>query len=189
MSLADVTHYLVSFISALCPRCLLFSTWTVGSSPSRLLMMNRTFVELNLPRMLASLTKNDFVQIIGIPLFSFHIPIMVTMTIAATRMHRSLVDFATSDMCAILHLFSPAHSDRCQFSAHQNFQSSGVRFAKPKQIRATPIPLDPVEISVHTILQQHLAPQMRDQGLSTNTDEVHQEPNGLTLGRDVERGE
>jgi len=33
------------------------------------------------------------------------IPAVVTMVIAATRMHRSLVDFATPDMCAILHIF------------------------------------------------------------------------------------
>ena len=35
----------------------------------------------------------------------FQIPTVVTMTIAATRMHRSLVDFATSDVCAIPHMY------------------------------------------------------------------------------------
>ena len=34
----------------------------------------------------------------------FQTPIIVTMTIAATRMHRSLVDFATSNVCVILHI-------------------------------------------------------------------------------------
>jgi len=38
-------------------------------------------------------------------------PAVVTMTIAAARMHRSLVDFTpgSSDVCAILHIFPPAH--------------------------------------------------------------------------------
>jgi hypothetical protein len=146
--------------------------------------------------MLASLLDNDVVQAVGLPLFQFQIPISVTMTIAATRMHRSLVNFATSDMCAPHPSpFFLAHSDRCRFSTHQNFQISGLRFAKPiKQIRAPPIAsgsLDPVEIvSVHTVLQQHLTPQMSDRGLSTNVDEeVHQELNGLALDGDVERGE
>jgi len=34
----------------------------------------------------------------------FQIPTIVTMTIAATRMHRSLVDFATFGACVILHV-------------------------------------------------------------------------------------
>ena len=34
----------------------------------------------------------------------FQIPAIVTMTIAATRMHRSLVYFATSDVYDILHI-------------------------------------------------------------------------------------
>ena len=38
-------------------------------------------------------------------------PAVVTMTIAATRMHRSLVDFAprSSDGCAILHIFTATY--------------------------------------------------------------------------------
>jgi len=126
---------------------------------------------------------NDVVLSIGTPLYEFQIPTMVTMTIAATWMHRSLVDFATSDMCAILHITSfPAHSDRCRFSVHQNLQTSGLRFAKTKQIRVTAIPLDPMGASASTVLQQDLTQQMSDHGLSTNTDEeVRQEPNGSTL--------
>jgi hypothetical protein len=34
----------------------------------------------------------------------FQIPTVVTMAIAATRMHRSLVDFATSNVCDILYV-------------------------------------------------------------------------------------
>ena len=33
------------------------------------------------------------------------IPAVVTMTIAATRMHRSLVDFSNPNVCALLHFF------------------------------------------------------------------------------------
>ena len=44
------------------------------------------------------------------------IPAVVTMTIAATRMHRSLVDFSNPDVCAILHFFfGPAHHDQMSF--------------------------------------------------------------------------
>ena len=35
----------------------------------------------------------------------FQIPAIVTMTIAATRMHRSLVNFATPVVCAIPHIY------------------------------------------------------------------------------------
>ena len=47
-----------------------------------------------------------------------------------------------------------------------------------------------MEISVSTVLQQHLTLQMSDHGLSTNMDEdVYEGPNGFTLEEDVERGE
>ena len=68
-------------------------------------LVNKTSVELNSAPNATIVPRNDAVLSIGNPLFQFQIPTMVTMTIAATRMHRSLVDFATSDQCAILHAF------------------------------------------------------------------------------------
>jgi len=75
-------------------------------------------------------------------------------------------------------------------ATHRNFQTSGLKFAKTKQIRATPIPLNPVDSPVLTVLQQHTTRQVSDRGLSTNMDEgVYKEPNGSTLAEDVARGE
>jgi hypothetical protein len=125
----------------------------------------------------------------------FQVPAVVTMTIAATRMHRSLVDFTceSSDGCAILHLyFFPAHYGRCRFSVEDNSQTSGLKFSKSKQTHARPVPPNPMKITVHTIFEQDLT-QMSDHGLSIHTDEeAHKKPSGSSgssLDEDVERGE
>ena len=118
----------------------------------------------------------------------FQPPTIVTLTIAATRMHRSLVEFATPDVCAILHAFFVLLM-QCHFSMHVNFQISGLRFAGTNQIRATPSLPNPMETSVCTALQQHPTRQMSDHGLSTDMDEdIYEEPNGSTLEEDVECG-
>jgi hypothetical protein len=77
-------------------------------------------------------------------------------------MHRSLVDFSNPDVCAILHMFLVRLiMIKCHFSAPENFQTSGPKFAKPKPIRVTPIPL---ESSTFTISQQHITRQMNNHG-------------------------
>lgn len=122
---------------------------------------------------------------------------MVTMTIAATRMHRSLVVFTcgSPDRCAILHLYCfPAQYGRCRFSVEEISQTSGLKFSKSKQTHARPIPPNPMEIAVHTLFEQDLT-QMSDHGLSVNTDEEARkrpsgsESSGSSLDEDVERGE
>ena len=71
------------------------------------------------------------------------------MTIAATRMHRSLVDFASKS------------SDGCLLLLH----------SKTKQTHAPPTPPNPIEIAVCTIINQHRIPQMGDNNLSINIEE------------------
>jgi len=124
----------------------------------------------------------------------FDIPTVVTMTIAATRMHRSLVVFATpDDVCVYsLHILCPAHHDQRRFSTHKNFQISGLKFAKTKQTRATPIPLNPMVTSACNVLQQNQTREMTDNGVSTNMGEDvydSEEPNGSTLEEGIERSE
>jgi len=76
------------------------------------------------------------------------------------------------------------------FSTNENFPRSGLRFAKNKQNRAPPIPLNPMESPVFPVSQQYTTGQMGDRGLSTNIDEgMYEEPKRLTLEEDVTRGE
>ena len=73
-----------------------------------------------------------------------------------------------------------------RFSAHENVQISGLKFAKKQQIRATPVPLNPMESPVFPVSQRHTTGQKRNRGLSTNIDEgTYEEPNGSTLEEDV----
>src|SRR5260221_7677587 len=112
------------------------------------------------------------------------LPTLVTMTIAATRMHRSLVDYATPDVCAILHIFCVRFiMTNVVFSTDKNFQISGLKFANPKPTRATPIPHNPI---VTSVLQQNQTREMTDNGVSRSTnmgEDVYEEPNasGSTL--------
>jgi len=61
------------------------------------------------------------------------------MTIAATRMHRSLVEFA------------PGSSD----VVRENIQASDPEFARSKQTHSTKIPPNPMGVAVRTVFEQH----------------------------------
>ena len=79
------------------------------------------------------------------------------------------------------------HHDQCYFSAPGKFQISGPKFAEPKPIRVTPIPL---ETSTFIISQQHTTRQMNDHGWSASMNEDGYEgPNGSTLEEYIGRGE
>ncbi|KAH9985086.1 hypothetical protein BJV77DRAFT_139589 [Russula vinacea] len=73
-------------------------------------------------------------------------PGLVMMIIAATRMHRALVDFASesSDM------------------AHVNVQASSLVISKTKQTDAAPTTLHRIEIAVDTAFEQHPTAQITD---------------------------
>lgn len=95
----------------------------------------------------------------------FQFSAIVIMAIAATRMHRSLVDFASRsfDACAILH-------------------------TKTQQTHAPPTPLGPMDIAVSAVIEQHPTLQINCNNSSINTNEqTHQEQNGSRLDEDIER--
>jgi len=118
------------------------------------------------PAILLILDLNDRLNLM------FQAPAVVTMTIASTRMHRSLVDSASS-------------SDVVQ----ESFQVSKLKFATPKQSRATPAPLSLTETTVPTVLEQHLTPQLGDRDPSINTDDkVLENRTESSPGEDLERG-
>ena len=137
--------------------------------------------------MLVRPTVITFLLSLGAPLFQM--PTVVTMTIASTRMHRSLVDFATSDCGLFFNIPFLAH-DRCRFIVNENFQTSGLKLPNTKHVFTTPIPLNPTKLRI--IFQKHMTRKMHSHGLSTITnEEMHgpQEPNRSALAEDVERGE
>ena len=117
--------------------------------------------------MLVRPTVVAFLLSLGAPLFQM--PTVVTMTIASTRMHRSLVDFATSD-CALFFKYTfLAHYDGCRFIVNENFQTSGLKLPNTKQVFTMPIPLNPTKL--RTIVQKHMTRKMHNQGLPTITNE------------------
>jgi len=101
----------------------------------------------------------------------FQPPSVVTMTIAATRMHRSLVDFTYGSSDAM----------------HKNDFIRDIDIgAKPPHV--PPIPRSPMEISVRTVFEQHLSLQVGDHEPPTNTNEgVHNKLEASSLDEDVER--
>ncbi|KAI0002214.1 hypothetical protein BJV74DRAFT_41381 [Russula compacta] len=104
---------------------------------------------------------------------TFQTPALLTMIVAATRMHRSLSNFATGSPNITV----------------ENLPKSGFTAAKIKQMHTMPIPLNRMEVSVHTAFDQHLAPQMSDHDSSIGTEgQVHEKPNGITPDDDVEHG-
>jgi hypothetical protein len=87
------------------------------------------------------------------------------MTIAATRMYRSLVDFAfgSSDACALLH-------------------------SKAKQTFTPPTSPNPIEIEVCTTIKQHRPPQVGGNDSQVNTEEgTHKKQNGSSVYEDIEQ--
>lgn len=91
----------------------------------------------------------------------FQLPAYITMTIAATRLHRSLVTSSPTDV------------------AHEAPQCSCHVFHESRR----------VEVTVHIVSEQYETPQVRDDDLSISTgDEIHGKSNGMSDDKDVERG-
>jgi len=115
------------------------------------------------------------------------------MVIAATRMHRSLVDFTTgsSNMYDTLtpSFLPPAHHGQCLSSANESFQDSGITIVKAKRAPTTEIPLDRMDLTVHVVSEPDLARQMRDDdSCASVSEQAHKKQNGLGLENDLERG-
>jgi len=78
----------------------------------------------------------------------FQLPSWFTMVIAATRLQRSSVDFASSSTDV--------------FSSHGNLQNDRYPVQEPKRINAASIPMNGMEVTGHIVSEQRGAPQMRD---------------------------
>jgi len=99
-------------------------------------------------------------------------PSWATLTIAATRMHRALVDFASDSTDA--------------FSASA-FTSLPVPEAK--RTNAESLPVDCMQVAVHVVSEQHGTSEIRDEdSCVTENERTYVKPNGLSRDDDVERG-
>lgn len=88
------------------------------------------------------------------------------MIVAATRMHRNLIDFASKppNLYVISSLFNflPAQWNRCHFREYQNFHPSNLVFARTKQTDTTPTTMNQIEVTVHAAFEQHPTDQKSD---------------------------
>ncbi|KAI0279383.1 hypothetical protein BGY98DRAFT_1096206 [Russula aff. rugulosa BPL654] len=106
------------------------------------------------PLVLMASNSNDHLNTL------FEIPCLITMIVAATRMHRYLIDFA-----------SKPHD-----LEDQNPQVSKLVFARAKQTDTTPTTLNRIEVTVHTAFEQHATPRKSDDcssDMSTNEHMPH----------------
>jgi len=106
-------------------------------------------------------------------------PGLIIMTIAATRMHRSLVDYASG--------FPDVVSRR----GNAKLSISGVSFSKTKRVKAASLSPAQIEVAVHTDFLQHTTTQMNDHESYITTlasDHVNAKPSVWDIDDDVERG-
>ena len=95
----------------------------------------------------------------------FQIPALIVLTIAATRMHRSLINFTHSGYyisyvsCRVCP--HAKHGRCCSFVDTYPAQRGHVENIDPKLNFAAPISLDQVEVSVHTSTEDYLPMNMR----------------------------
>jgi len=78
----------------------------------------------------------------------FELPTWVTMVIAASRLHRSLVDLASGSTDV--------------FSSHGNFLTTRDPVQEPKGINAASVPMNVMEVAVHIVSERHRTLRMRN---------------------------
>ncbi|KAF8492441.1 hypothetical protein F5888DRAFT_916359 [Russula emetica] len=106
-------------------------------------------------------------------------PGVIAMTIAATRLHRSLVDYASG--------FPDVVSAR----ENINLPMSSAVSSNIKRAQAALDSSDRIEVTVHTAFEQHTTTQTNDYDSynSTPKEQVHEKPNAAWgLDNDAERG-
>ncbi len=105
----------------------------------------------------------------------FQMPWLVAMSIAATRMYRSLSDFLCSDVYDILFISSaPTMYTERHFSLHGNPHSNGRTIPVAKAVPAVPISFTNMQVAVHTTREECLTPQTNGCGTYINMDEKTQ---------------
>ncbi|KAI9441046.1 hypothetical protein F5148DRAFT_829760 [Russula earlei] len=103
----------------------------------------------------------------------FQTPALITMSIAATRMYRSLSDFSSRGSTSLDYTKSTGLSG----SSDNN------------RVRVAPIQLNPMEVSVHTDSEQYPASQVGQYASFVITDgQLGDKPHGLDVEDDVESG-
>jgi hypothetical protein len=129
-------------------------------------------------------------------------PGLIIMTIAATRMHRSLVDYASAfpDVYDTLLLLSLYPTQRGQYRfrvtvrENINLPITSALFSKTKRAQTALNSLHRIEVNVHTSYEQDtiaVTTQTNDHDSYNSTnDRVNEKPNawGPQPGEDVERG-
>jgi hypothetical protein len=122
----------------------------------------------------------------------FETPGLIIMTIAATRMHRSLIDFASgsSDMYDSLHFLFFAQRVQCRFRTNESPQLTSLVLSKAKRTDTGPTALDRVEVSMHTPPEQYsTGPAMSGESTPTivstseKIPEIVGDPSNLNLTR------
>ena len=110
----------------------------------------------------------------------------IATTIAATRMYRSLVEYAnkSTDMYESSTAFcSPPHCGQCDFRADENPKNVGLPvLPQRKQINGASIPMGRIEFALQIVSVQHGTPRaIRDDGscISTNVEQMHRKPKRL----------
>ncbi len=98
-------------------------------------------------------------------------PSLIVMIIAATRMHRSLVDFASgsTEMYDALHFLSFILTQHglCRFSTRESRPMSDLVFSKTKRSDPAPTALDRVQVATHKAFGQHLTGSKNDDDSSS----------------------
>lgn len=120
-----------------------------------------------LPVVFISLDLNDAFNVM------FLMPSLVTMSIAATRMYRSLADFCSNDVAM----------------DSENAPRLGRAVSNPKSNFTVPAPPKRMEEAVHTTREKYLTSSADQNVLHAGNDrpgQLHEEQDGLSFNNDVE---
>jgi len=123
----------------------------------------------------------------------FQIPAMITMSIVATRIYRSLADFSPRftelyDTVSSLSLLS-AQCGRCRRSAcvRHNLPPSGFTTSKTNSVPAPSVPPEPMDVVMLSTYEQSQTPQTSQYASCTSGQELPGDKSTrLGLGDDVE---
>ena len=107
-------------------------------------------------------------------------PSLIVMTIAATRMHRSLIDFACgfAEVYDILYFLSffMLSAAYCRFRTHENRPLSSLVFSKTKRSESAPTTQDRITMSVNRASEQRSTGSKNDGDSSTVSSTSEQIP-------------
>ena len=121
----------------------------------------------------------------------FQTPAVIGMTIASTRMYRSLTDFTSSSgYYAFSSLLCPHAENRRYRRSFDTYETRNVTNNDPKRMFASPNPLGRVEVAVHTTSEGY-PPANIGQYVSYGQESDSQSQDErlvLSIGNDLENG-